>query len=181
VSEQSEMAHKVSEQVELDIAWVKGNLSRIESQTEVDEKGRPAVHSAGYYLARIERDTTALKLQVAALSGGAAVPAQPSAHKPGDSAAESAVESAASPSAVPAAAATTVRKTAKTYVRDLIERVLSTFVQGFIGGIAITQPLNGSMWYAALAGGVGAVLALIKGLIARGWGTGNSASLFGGV
>ncbi|MBW8707646.1 hypothetical protein MBT84_49215 [Streptomyces sp. MBT84] len=48
-----------------------------------------------------------------------------------------------------------------------VERVLSTFPQSFIGGAVVTQPLNGSMWYAAVAGGVGAVLALGKGLVAR--------------
>src|SRR5690606_31590822 len=56
----------------------------------------------------------------------------------------------------------TVVKTAGAYARDLLERVLSTFLQAFIGGIAVTQPLDGSMWYAAAAGGVGAALALLK-------------------
>jgi hypothetical protein len=75
----------------------------------------------------------------------------------------------------------TVIKTASTYGRDLLERVLSTFLQSFIGGIVITQPLNGSMWYAAGAGGVGAVLALAKGLVARWRDVTNSASLAKGV
>lgn len=75
----------------------------------------------------------------------------------------------------------TVVKTAGTYARDLLERVLSTFLQAFIGGIVITQPLNGSMWYAAGAGGVGAVLALAKGLVARWRDVTNSASLAKGV
>ncbi|MGX1512245.1 hypothetical protein [Streptomyces collinus] len=77
--------------------------------------------------------------------------------------------------------AETVVKTAGTYGRDLLERVLSTFLQTFIGGIVITTPLDGSMWYAALAGGVGAVLALGKGLIARVRDVTNSASLAKGV
>jgi hypothetical protein len=77
--------------------------------------------------------------------------------------------------------AETVIKTAKTYGRDLLERVLSTFLQAFIGGIAVTQPLDGSMWYAALAGAVGAVLALLKGLVARWRSVTNSASLAKGV
>ncbi|MGZ0198856.1 hypothetical protein ACNFR7_01315 [Streptomyces sp. RM1] len=38
-----------------------------------------------------------------------------------------------------------------------------------------------SMWYAALAGGVGAVLALLKGLLARLRSATNSASLAKGV
>lgn len=75
----------------------------------------------------------------------------------------------------------TVVKTAGTYARDLAERVLVTFLQAFVGGIVITQPLNGSMWYAAASGGVGAVLALGKGLLARFLSVSNSASLAGGV
>ena len=75
----------------------------------------------------------------------------------------------------------TVLKTASTYARDLLERVLTTFLQAFIGGIVITQPLNGSMWYAAAAGGVGATLSLLKGLVARWRDVTNSASLAKGV
>ncbi|MFE2353051.1 hypothetical protein [Streptomyces parvulus] len=75
----------------------------------------------------------------------------------------------------------TVVKTASTYGRDLLERTLSTFLQSFIGGIVITTPLDGSMWYAAGAGGVGAVLALGKGLLARVRDVTNSASLAKGV
>ncbi|MGW0626412.1 hypothetical protein [Streptomyces sp. NPDC002758] len=72
-------------------------------------------------------------------------------------------------------------KTAATYGRDLLERVLVTFLQAFVGGIVITQPLNGSMWYAAAAGGVGAALSLLKGLFARAVGDKNSASTAPGV
>ncbi|MEU6016959.1 hypothetical protein ABZ826_23780 [Streptomyces sp. NPDC047515] len=75
----------------------------------------------------------------------------------------------------------TVIKGAKTYARDLAERVLTTFLQAFIGGVVITQPLDGSMWYAAGVGGVGAVLALAKGLVARLRSVTNSASLAKGV
>jgi hypothetical protein len=75
----------------------------------------------------------------------------------------------------------TVIKTAGTYGRDLLERVLSTFLQSFIAGVVVTQPLDGSMWYAAGAGGVGAVLALVKGLVARWRDVVNSASLAKGV
>ncbi|MEU3441819.1 hypothetical protein ABZ755_15605 [Streptomyces griseoincarnatus] len=75
----------------------------------------------------------------------------------------------------------TVVKTAGTFGRDLLERVISTFLQAFIGGIVVTTPLDGSMWYAALAGGVGAVLALAKGLVARWRDIANSASLAKGV
>ena len=75
----------------------------------------------------------------------------------------------------------TVVKTAGTYGRDLLERVLTTFLQAGIAGIVVTQPLDGSMWYAAGAGGVGAVLALAKGLVARWRDVTNSASLAKGV
>lgn len=75
----------------------------------------------------------------------------------------------------------TVVKTAASYGRDLLERVLATFLQAFIGGVVVTTPLDGSMWYAALAGGVGAVLALGKGIVARWRDVTNSASLAKGV
>jgi len=77
--------------------------------------------------------------------------------------------------------AETVVKTAKTYGCDLLERVITTFLQAGIAGVVVTQPLDGSMWYAAGAGGVGAVLALLKGLAARLRDTKNSASLARGV
>ncbi|MFD5033659.1 hypothetical protein ACFWM0_25110 [Streptomyces sp. NPDC058405] len=77
--------------------------------------------------------------------------------------------------------ADTVIKTAKTYGRDLTERVLTTFLQAGIAGIVVTQPLNGSMWYAAGAAGVGASLSLVKGLFARLRSLTNSASLAKGV
>jgi hypothetical protein len=78
-------------------------------------------------------------------------------------------------------AAETVVKTAGTYARDLLERVLSTFLQAFIAGIVVTQPLDLSMWHAAAVGGGGAVLALGKGLVARWRDVTNSASLARGV
>ena len=66
---------------------------------------------------------------------------------------------------------------AKSYGRDLLERVVFTFLEGFLGGVVITQPLDASMWYAAAAGGVAAVGALVKGLAARAVGSKDSASL----
>ncbi|WP_267244341.1 hypothetical protein [Streptomyces sp. PR69] len=75
----------------------------------------------------------------------------------------------------------TVIKTAGTYARDLAERVLATFLQAFLAGVVVTQPLDASMWYAALSGGVGAALALVKGLVARVRDVTNSASLAKGV
>lgn len=77
--------------------------------------------------------------------------------------------------------AQTIIKTGKTYALDLAERVLVTFLQAFVGGIVITQPLDASVWHAAAAGGVAAVIALVKGIAARAVGTANSASLAKGV
>ncbi|MFD7661092.1 hypothetical protein [Streptomyces sp. NPDC059788] len=77
--------------------------------------------------------------------------------------------------------AETVLKTGATFARDLVERVLATFLQAFIGGVVVTTPLDASMWYAALAGGVAAVLSLAKGIIARWSSVKNSASLATGV
>ncbi|MFE4715904.1 hypothetical protein ACFRLW_05530 [Streptomyces sp. NPDC056728] len=74
-----------------------------------------------------------------------------------------------------------IAKTGAAYGRDLAERVIATFLQAFVGGIVITQPLDRSMWWAAASGGVGAVLALGKGLIARWRSVTNSASLAKGV
>lgn len=75
----------------------------------------------------------------------------------------------------------TVVKTARVYARDLTERVLATFLQGFIGGVVVTTPLDLPMWQAAAAGGVAAVLSLGKGLFARLGEVKNSASLAKGV
>jgi len=77
--------------------------------------------------------------------------------------------------------ADTVVKTAETFARDLLERVLSTFLQAFLGGVVVTQPLNGSMWYAALGAGVAAAASLLKGFAARMRSIRNSASLAEGV
>jgi hypothetical protein len=75
----------------------------------------------------------------------------------------------------------TVVKDAKTYARDLLERVLSSALGGFVAGLTITQPLNASMWYTALSGGAAAAFSLVKGLAAKLKGDANSASLAKGV
>ncbi|MFB6948885.1 hypothetical protein ACFV85_15025 [Streptomyces niveus] len=77
--------------------------------------------------------------------------------------------------------ADTVVKTATTYGRDLLERVLSTALQAGIAGIVVTQPLDGNMWHAAGAAGLGAGLSLLKGLFAKLRDVTNSASLAKGV
>lgn len=72
-------------------------------------------------------------------------------------------------------------KTGAEYARDLAERVVFTFVEGFVGGIVVTEALDVSMWHAALAGGVAAAAALLKGVAAKAFGDKNSASLSGRV
>lgn len=74
-----------------------------------------------------------------------------------------------------------IEKTAGTYARDLLERVLTSFLGGFVAGLTITQPLDGSMWYTALSGGVAAAFSLLKGLAAKLKDDKNSASLASGV
>ncbi|MEU1088986.1 hypothetical protein ABZ401_19485 [Streptomyces sp. NPDC005892] len=77
--------------------------------------------------------------------------------------------------------AETVIKTAKTYGRDLAERVVSTGLQAFVGGIALTTPFDIGMWQAAGIAGVAAATSLVKGLLARWRDVTNSASLAKGV
>lgn len=75
----------------------------------------------------------------------------------------------------------TVVKTASTYARDLVERVLTTFLQAFVGALVVTQPLDLSMWRTAGLAGVAAAVALLKGIVARVVSVTNSASLAKGV
>ena len=77
--------------------------------------------------------------------------------------------------------ADTIVKTGTTYARDLAERVTTTFLEGFLGGIVVTTPFDLSMWHAAAAGGVAASVSLVKGLVARWRSVTNSASLAKGV
>ncbi|MGW1433377.1 holin [Streptomyces sp. NPDC002431] len=75
----------------------------------------------------------------------------------------------------------TVLKSTKTYARDLVERVVATFLQTFVGALVLTQPFDLAMWQAAAVAGVAAVGALLKGLVARWRDVTNSASLARGV
>jgi hypothetical protein len=65
------------------------------------------------------------------------------------------------------------------YIKDLIERVVSTFVAGFGG--AVSLDLTGITtlgWKAWLTAGAAAgVVSVVKGLLARGVGSKDSASL----
>lgn len=67
------------------------------------------------------------------------------------------------------------------YARDLLERVAATFLQGFVGGLVLTEMADQDMWKAAAAGGVAAALSLVKGIVAKKVGNSDSASLSGGV
>jgi hypothetical protein len=75
----------------------------------------------------------------------------------------------------------TVIKGVRTYTRDLVERVLTTFLQAFVGGLVLTQPFDLGMWQNAGIAGVAAAGSLVKGLIARWRDVTNSASLARGV
>lgn len=72
-------------------------------------------------------------------------------------------------------------KTAAAYGLDLAERVVSTFLQAFLGAIVVSSPFSLSMWQNAAVAGVAAGFALVKGVVARLRGDGNSASLIKGV
>jgi hypothetical protein len=71
--------------------------------------------------------------------------------------------------------------TAASYARDLAERVVSTFLQAFLGAIVVSAPFSLSMWQNAAVAGVAAGFALVKGVIARVRGNAGSASLVKGV
>lgn len=72
-------------------------------------------------------------------------------------------------------------QTAAAYGKDLAERVVSTFLQAFLGAIVVSSPFSLSMWQNAAVAGVAAGFALVKGLVARLRGNVDSASLAKGV
>ncbi|MER6435411.1 hypothetical protein ABT275_03480 [Streptomyces sp. NPDC001185] len=80
--------------------------------------------------------------------------------------------------------AETVVKTAATFGRDLAERTLATAVVA-AGGVAIAagpaDMFHASFWQTMGAAGIAAAGTLLKGMIARAFGTKNSASLAKGV
>ncbi|MFE8961725.1 hypothetical protein [Streptomyces iakyrus] len=78
----------------------------------------------------------------------------------------------------------TVVKTAKTYGRDLAERVVWSFLGGTAAVATAAGPadmFHASFWQAVGAGGLAAVVSLVKGLGARWVGLRNSASTVSGV
>jgi hypothetical protein len=78
----------------------------------------------------------------------------------------------------------TVVKTAKTYGRDLVERVIWSFLGGTVAVVTAAGPgdmFNASFWQAAGVGGLAAVVSLVKGLAARWVGLRHSASTASGV
>lgn len=80
--------------------------------------------------------------------------------------------------------AETVVKTAGTYARDLAERTLSTAVVA-AGGVAIAagpaDMFHASFWQTVGAAAIAAAGTLLKGMVARAFGSKNSASLAKGV
>lgn len=75
-------------------------------------------------------------------------------------------------------------KTAGTYAKDLLERVVWTFLVA-VGSFAVVAGPAGwlelSTWQAAATAGAAAVGTLVKGLLARYVGSHNSASTARGV
>ena len=63
--------------------------------------------------------------------------------------------------------------------RDLVERVLTTFVAGFLGAVSLDlTSITNLGWKAWLVAGAGAgIVSVLKGLIAKTIGSPNSASL----
>jgi hypothetical protein len=78
----------------------------------------------------------------------------------------------------------TVIKDARTYAIDLAERVAATFLVA-TGGVLVTADAGNvghlSFWQSVAAGGVAAAGSLIKGILARAFGSKDSASLAKGV
>jgi hypothetical protein len=77
-----------------------------------------------------------------------------------------------------------VVKSARTYLRDLGERVLTSFVGGAVAAALAAGPLgllHASAWQSVAVGGLAAVVSLLKGLAAKGVGDKHSASSAPGV
>lgn len=74
----------------------------------------------------------------------------------------------------------TITKTGATYARDLAERTLATAVVA-AGGVAIAagpaDMFHASFWETMGAAGIAAAGSLLKGMLARAFGSRNSASL----
>ena len=78
----------------------------------------------------------------------------------------------------------TVVKTGATYARDLVERVVWSFLGGATAVTVAAGPadmFHASFWQAVGAGGLVAAFALLKGVAARVVGEKNSASTIAGV
>jgi hypothetical protein len=75
-------------------------------------------------------------------------------------------------------------KDARTYAIDLTERVAATFVVA-TGGVLVTATAGNvghvTFWQSVAAGGVAAAGSLVKGILARAFGSKDSASLAKGV
>ncbi len=77
-----------------------------------------------------------------------------------------------------------IERTAVQYARDLAERVAATFVVAACGiGISAgpADMFHASFWEAMGAAGIAAAGSLVKGILARPFGTRNSASFVKGA
>jgi hypothetical protein len=80
--------------------------------------------------------------------------------------------------------ADTVIKTAGTYAKDLAERTLATGVVAAAGVAIAAGPadmFHASFWQTVATAGIAAAASLLKGMVARAFGSKNSASLAKGV
>ncbi|MFI5755613.1 hypothetical protein [Streptomyces sp. NPDC051569] len=85
---------------------------------------------------------------------------------------------------LPGTTTETVVKTATTYAKDLGERVVWTFLTAS-GGVALAagpaDMFHASFWQTVGAAGIAAAGSLVKGMVARAFGSRNSASTAPGV
>jgi hypothetical protein len=85
---------------------------------------------------------------------------------------------------LPGDTAETFIKTAGTYAKDLAERTLATGVVTAAGVAIAAGPadmFHASFWQAVATAGIAAAGTLLKGMLARAFGSKNSASLLKGV
>ncbi|MFF1400932.1 hypothetical protein ACFVZD_45340 [Streptomyces sp. NPDC058287] len=78
----------------------------------------------------------------------------------------------------------TVVKSGASYVRDIVERVIATFVMTAASLLVTAGPadmFNLSFWQGVGVSGLAAVASLVKGIVARTVGEKNSASIVSGV
>ncbi|OLE27963.1 MAG: hypothetical protein AUG44_08725 [Actinobacteria bacterium 13_1_20CM_3_71_11] len=65
------------------------------------------------------------------------------------------------------------------YVKDLLERVMTSFIAGFVGAVGLdVTSITDLGWKAWLIAGAGAgIVSVVKGVLAKGVGDSQSASM----